>query len=247
MYLYLSTSNLTTSPLNSVSWHIKALIPTQVLSVLVPGSTFRSERAASTCSIKERVILPARYHPLSVRLVLAARTLGLARPVVRYWNGTIVSHAWDAVPENVEGLRRPPTGFMIDLYLALKPHHENALIDALCEIRGPRHTNCRYGAREVTELVAPHPDALKFVNSWVERRGVPPSVSTTLGGKWVTVNSVPPPSQRYPRHVVPTLPVERHHSPHGQLTLPTPRGPERVHTNGRAHRVLRLSAYAGET
>ncbi|KAI9444516.1 hypothetical protein H4582DRAFT_1805939, partial [Lactarius indigo] len=41
-------------------------------------------------------------------------------------------------------------------------------------------------------LVAPHPDALALVRSWLEHHGVPPaSVSTTHGGGWLTVAAVP--------------------------------------------------------
>jgi len=77
---------------------------------------------------------------------------------------------------------------MIDLRIALKPHSENALIDALYEVSKPGHPKYvlfttslledyshvsllrfRYGAylfkEQVAELVAPHPDTLEFVSS----------------------------------------------------------------------------------
>ena len=55
---------------------------------------------------------------------------------------------------------------------------------------------CRYGAHlskeEVAKLVAPHPDTLELVNSWLEHHGVPSSsISTTHGGSWLTVTDVP--------------------------------------------------------
>ena len=54
----------------------------------------------------------------------------------------------------------------------------------------------RYGAHlskeQVSELVAPHPDTLELVISWLEYNGVPPSsISTTHGGEWLTVIEVP--------------------------------------------------------
>ena len=44
---------------------------------------------------------------------------------------------------------------------------------------------------EVAELVAPHPDTLELVNSWLEHHGIPSSVSPTHGGNWLTLFSVP--------------------------------------------------------
>jgi len=55
----------------------------------------------------------------------------------------------------------------------------------------------RYGAylsrEQVAELVAPHPDTLELVNSWLEYHGISSSsVSRTHGG-WLTVTNVPVP------------------------------------------------------
>ncbi len=55
---------------------------------------------------------------------------------------------------------------------------------------------CRYGAHlskeQVAEIVAPHPDTLELVNSWLEYNGVPPSsISMTHGGSWLTLAGVP--------------------------------------------------------
>jgi tripeptidyl-peptidase-1 len=54
----------------------------------------------------------------------------------------------------------------------------------------------RYGAHlskeQVAELVAPHPDTLELISSWLQYNGVPPSsISTTHGGGWLTVAGVP--------------------------------------------------------
>jgi tripeptidyl-peptidase I len=51
---------------------------------------------------------------------------------------------------------------------------------------------CRYGAHlskeQVAELVAPHPDTLELVGSWLAHHVVPSSaVSITHGGSWLTI------------------------------------------------------------
>ncbi len=55
---------------------------------------------------------------------------------------------------------------------------------------------CRYGAHlskeQVAELVAPHPDTLELVSSWLEHYGVPSSsISTSHGGNWLTLTGMP--------------------------------------------------------
>ena len=45
---------------------------------------------------------------------------------------------------------------------------------------------------QVAELVTPHPDTLKLINSWLDHHGVPSSsVSTSHGGSWLTLTGVP--------------------------------------------------------
>ncbi len=122
------------------------------------------------------------------------------------WDDIRVKHIWDTVPHNWETLGHPPAGTTIDLHLALTPHHENALIDALYEVsdpRSPKHVlsnspprhragcnlhvpllRCRYGAHlskeQVAQLVAPHPDTLELIKSWLEHHDVPStSISMT--------------------------------------------------------------------
>ncbi|KAH9168457.1 subtilisin-like protein [Lactarius sanguifluus] len=104
-----------------------------------------------------------------------------------------VKHTWSAVPVNWETLGCPSAGTTIDLYIALNPHQESALIDALYEVSDPKHP--RYGAHlskeEVAELVKPHPDTLELVISWLAHHGVrTSSISTTHGGAWLTVSNL---------------------------------------------------------
>ena len=101
------------------------------------------------------------------------------------------------------------------LHIALKANRENALVDALHEVSHPRHPKhvlfastphfkaysrvmfrrFRYGAHlsreQVDELVAPHPDTLELVFSWLKYNDVPPSsISSTHGGGWLTIAGV---------------------------------------------------------
>ncbi|KAH8995542.1 subtilisin-like protein [Lactarius hatsudake] len=96
-----------------------------------------------------------------------------------------VKHTWRAVPANWETLGCPSAGTTIDLYIALNPHQESALLDALYQVSDPKHP------RHVAELVRPHPYTLELVTSWLAHHGVrPSSISTTHGGAWLTVSSV---------------------------------------------------------
>ncbi|KAH8999341.1 Pro-kumamolisin, activation domain-containing protein, partial [Lactarius akahatsu] len=128
-----------------------------------------------------------------------------------------VKHPWNHVPPSWETLGHPPAGTTIDLHVALKPHDENALIDALYEVntpRSPKHVlsnnplrtmyspvslfRCRYrthlssSKEEVAQLAAPHPDTLELAHSWLAHHGVQSSsISTTHGGGWLTITEVP--------------------------------------------------------
>jgi hypothetical protein len=81
---------------------------------------------------------------LSVLSVLSVLSLaGLATPLASPWDDLRVMHAWKAVPDNWESLGLPHSNTTIDLFMALKPHNENALIDALYEVSTPGHP--KYG------------------------------------------------------------------------------------------------------
>ncbi|KAI9450439.1 peptidase S8/S53 domain-containing protein [Lactarius psammicola] len=117
-----------------------------------------------------------RYHWLfAVSLLTVALPADFAKPLVP-WDDIRVKHTWNAVPANWESLGHPPAGTTIDLYIALNPHQESALIDALYE---------------VAELVRPHPDTLELISSWLVHHGVrSSSISMTHGGAWLTVTDV---------------------------------------------------------
>ncbi|KAF8266387.1 Pro-kumamolisin, activation domain-containing protein [Lactarius quietus] len=136
-----------------------------------------------------------RYRCYSVLYILSALPLAdFATLPERLWGDLIVKHTWNAVPANWESLGPPPADTVIDLYIALQPHRENALIDTLYEVSNPEHP--KYGfhlsKEQVAELVAPHNDTLEFVHSWLKHHGVPSSsISRTHGGGWLTITSVP--------------------------------------------------------
>ncbi len=77
---------------------------------------------------------------LSALSILAAVPLGLATPLSPHWNDMRLKHSWNSIPEKWEWLGNPLAGTTIDLRIALKPHREDALIDALYEVSDPRHS-----------------------------------------------------------------------------------------------------------
>ncbi len=79
-----------------------------------------------------------RYHRISLLSVFFTFPF---RGVTTYslWDDMDTKHSWNAVPPKWETLGCPPTGTTIDLYVALKPHRENALVDVLYEVSDPTH------------------------------------------------------------------------------------------------------------
>ncbi|KAH9011591.1 peptidase S8/S53 domain-containing protein [Lactarius pseudohatsudake] len=136
-----------------------------------------------------------RYHALAVLSILSAAPFAdLATSPLPLWGDISVKHTWNTVPPNWETLGPPPLGTTIDLYIALQPRRDSALIDALHEVSTPGHP--KYGAHlskeQVAELIAPRQDTLKLVHSWLEHHRVPSSsISTSHGGSWLTITGVP--------------------------------------------------------
>ncbi|KAH8992326.1 subtilisin-like protein [Lactarius hatsudake] len=135
-------------------------------------------------------------YPLSVFSVLASKIINClaAMPFKPRWDDVRTKHAWSAVPEHWETLGHPAAGTTIDLHIALEPQRKNAVVDALYEVSFPRSP--KYGAHlsreQLADIVAPHPDTLALVNSWLRHHGVrPSSVSRSHGGGWLTVADVP--------------------------------------------------------
>jgi tripeptidyl-peptidase-1 len=80
------------------------------------------------------------YYLLFVLSVLASVPLAsLTKPLASRWGDMRLKHAWNTIPENWESLGPPLASTMIDLRIALKSNHENALIDTLYEVSSPSH------------------------------------------------------------------------------------------------------------
>ncbi|KAH8979042.1 subtilisin-like protein [Lactarius akahatsu] len=135
-----------------------------------------------------------RCRALSVLTTFSAAFLcGFATPLASRWDGMKVKHAWDTVPHNWDSLGHPSNQTTIDLHLALKSHREDALGEELYRVSDPEHS--KYGAHlskeQVAEVVAPHPDTLEIVSSWLGHYHIPSSsISMTLGGNWLRVVGV---------------------------------------------------------
>jgi tripeptidyl-peptidase-1 len=80
-----------------------------------------------------------RLHVLSVLAAALLRVGGTTTPLPSPWDDMAVKHKWNATPDNWVTIGHPPNGTAINLYIALKPSRENALIDALYEVSQPRH------------------------------------------------------------------------------------------------------------
>lgn len=78
-----------------------------------------------------------RYHQTLVLFAIA--TFPRRSLTTPSWDDMHTKHSWTTVPSNWESIGCPPAGTTIDLYVALKPHHENALIDVLYEVSDPTH------------------------------------------------------------------------------------------------------------
>ncbi|KAH8985682.1 subtilisin-like protein [Lactarius akahatsu] len=141
-----------------------------------------------------------RYHCIHVLCVLTAVPLGnIAKPLspLAGWGPMHIKHSWSPVPDDWVSLGHPPPGTTIDLYIALKSHRENALRDTLYQVSEPSHPRPRrrYGAHltneQLAELIAPHPETLELVNSWLVHQGIPSSsISMTHGGDTLTLKDV---------------------------------------------------------
>ncbi|KAH9044099.1 subtilisin-like protein [Lactarius deliciosus] len=140
-------------------------------------------------------------------LFLLSCTVTLSGIATSRWDNMRPKHSWRTIPENWECLGLPTPGTLIDLYIALKPYRENALVDALNEVSDPGHPRhvsplclrcaCShvYGAHlsreQVADIVAPHPDTVQLVHSWLgHHRVTSSSVSVTHGGSFLTVTGV---------------------------------------------------------
>ncbi|KAH9169553.1 subtilisin-like protein [Lactarius sanguifluus] len=134
------------------------------------------------------------YHYISVLLIIVLVLPGSpAKPLSPPWDDVHIKHSWNAVPKNWETLGRPPSGTTIDLYIALRSQRENAVVDALYQVSEPGHPRYRaYLSKEqVADLIAPRPETLELVNSWLEHHDISSSsISMTHGGNTLMLKAV---------------------------------------------------------
>ena len=157
-----------------------------------------------------------QYYWLTALFFLSALRGLLANFTIPHgsWEDMRIRHTWDTVPANWKSLGHPPAGTTINLYIALKPDQESAIVDAFYEVSNPRHPRrvllitpphapyprvplllYRYGKHlsreQINELVRPHPETLELIRAWLVHHGVPPfSISPSHGGGWLTVTDV---------------------------------------------------------
>ncbi|KAH8983887.1 subtilisin-like protein [Lactarius hatsudake] len=126
------------------------------------------------------------YHCISVLFVIALVLLGsLAKPLSPPWDDMHIKHSRNTVLKDWEALGRPPSGTTIDLYIALRPQCENAVVNTLYEVR------TRPSKEQVADLVAPHPATLKLMNSWLEHHNISSSsISMTHGGNTLMLKAL---------------------------------------------------------
>ncbi|KAI0059675.1 tripeptidyl peptidase A [Artomyces pyxidatus] len=93
-------------------------------------------------------------------------------------------------PDGWVNLGAAPAGHIIPLRIALPQANFSALEEHLYAVSDPAHK--RYGAHlskaEVEALVAPHPDSVSAVDTWLSEHGIPNSACTrSPAGDWVSV------------------------------------------------------------
>ena len=80
-----------------------------------------------------------RHFRLSSLFFLIAVPLTALAASIAPWDDMQVKHSWNDLPADWENLGHPSAGTTIDIDIALKPHQESAVVDALSEISNPMH------------------------------------------------------------------------------------------------------------
>ncbi|KAJ7230500.1 peptidase S8/S53 domain-containing protein [Mycena pura] len=131
-------------------------------------------------------------------LWLSVLALGLAqftaaKPLTsNRWNDVAVKHAWVETPRGWEFHSVPPADHLLEMRIGLKQNKLDELITSLYEVSDPAHE--RYGQHlskeQVDELVAPHPDSIETVESWLQYHGIGRDDVhfRSAGGEWITLH-----------------------------------------------------------
>ncbi|KAI0079096.1 subtilisin-like protein [Panus rudis PR-1116 ss-1] len=124
-------------------------------------------------------------------LLLGLLQLAAAKPLIsKRWDDFEVKHAWVNVPNGWELHGPAPADHKFPLRVGLKQDRFDELVTALYEVSDPNHDN--YGQHlskeDVEALVAPHPDSVDLVDSWLSAHGIDSSAAQREnGGSFVTV------------------------------------------------------------
>jgi len=124
-------------------------------------------------------------------LVLGLVQSGISKALPKRWDDFALKHSWSSIPQGWEHKAAAPSNSVLELRVGLKQNRIDELIDNLMEISNPQSS--RYAQHltkeEAQDLVAPHPDSVAAVNSWLESHSIDPlnSVYRSGSGDWVTL------------------------------------------------------------
>ncbi|PSR82588.1 hypothetical protein PHLCEN_2v6021 [Hermanssonia centrifuga] len=127
----------------------------------------------------------------STALLLLFVPLASSTPLqTRKWDDFEVKHAWTDAPHGWKCHGPAPEDHVLDMRIALKQDRFDDLVAALYEVSDPSHQ--KYGQhlskQEVDELVAPHPNSVETVDSWLAAHGIDLGLVQRMnGGSWLTV------------------------------------------------------------
>ncbi|THH27752.1 hypothetical protein EUX98_g6437 [Antrodiella citrinella] len=127
----------------------------------------------------------------SLALLVAFIQIAASKPLTsKRWDEFDVKHAWADVPKGWELHGPAPADHALDMRIALKQDRFDDLVSTLYEVSDPYHS--KYGQHlskeEVEALVAPHPDTVSVVDSWLSAHDIDlASVQRDNGGSWITV------------------------------------------------------------
>ena len=79
------------------------------------------------------------YSWVSTLSFLIALILADSATTAVHWDEVLVKHTWNTIPANWKSLGNATAAGVINLYIALKPDRESALIDALFEVSNPEN------------------------------------------------------------------------------------------------------------
>ncbi|KAI0831997.1 peptidase S8/S53 domain-containing protein [Trametes gibbosa] len=127
----------------------------------------------------------------SSAVLLALVQLVAANPLLtKRWDDLEVKHAWAEVPRGWELHGPAPEDYTFDMRIGLKQDKFDELVASLYEVSDPTHE--RYGQHlskeDVAALVAPHPDTVDLVESWLSAHGLDlSSTQRSHSGDWMTI------------------------------------------------------------